>query len=332
MKTKGQHYVTPRTFLFQGMSSFLAHNSNLHHTPPNYSIRLFGRFYRMEQSSAIRLHSPNFHQLASSFSTKTATSSLVPYSRNASLVSPSNITTRFLSPDYKSNLVLDLIQKSPSLFQVVRKQTPKGVLLQDISHLHVYNSGKLSEAWSFSFAGVMHDKQLFFQLGVAIAIQKFLNPEILGQCVFLGSSYASLIAAALAGSSLQELKDHFQKTIAIGKKIEVESLHFGLRNDKLMVSTTNSMTLENELISVSSKSEFIDALKKGSGSFSDNQPLLNNLTVTISSSPGTANICPKEHQLDASPDQLFKSGFQEAKGWILKLSADVRVSRKLFSF
>jgi hypothetical protein len=71
-----------------------------------------------------------------------------------------------------------------------------GASLTNLSHLHVYASGKLSEQMSFSFGAC--EKTVFFELGVAFCLQEMIKPDVLKQSKFLGSSYGGIVATALS--------------------------------------------------------------------------------------------------------------------------------------
>jgi hypothetical protein len=66
----------------------------------------------------------------------------------------------------------------------------------DLSHIHVYSSGSVSERLSFSFGAC--DWEVFYELGVASALSQLMSPEILREAIFLGSSTGSVVALALA--------------------------------------------------------------------------------------------------------------------------------------
>ena len=71
-----------------------------------------------------------------------------------------------------------------------------GVPQGELSHFHVYNSGRLSEKLSFSFSSSQW--LVFYELGVAECLQDKLRRSVLDKCEFLGSSTGSLAATALA--------------------------------------------------------------------------------------------------------------------------------------
>ena len=68
--------------------------------------------------------------------------------------------------------------------------------LSNLYQLHVYNSGKLSEPLSFSFAscGLL----MFYELGAALAIQQIIQPLYLRDAIFVGTEAGSISAATLA--------------------------------------------------------------------------------------------------------------------------------------
>ena len=68
--------------------------------------------------------------------------------------------------------------------------------LTHLYQLHVYNSGTLSETLAFSFAAC--DMLVFYELGVALAIQQMIKPIYLRDASFVGSEAGSLPATALA--------------------------------------------------------------------------------------------------------------------------------------
>jgi hypothetical protein len=71
-----------------------------------------------------------------------------------------------------------------------------GASLVDLSHIHVYSSGNLSEQLSFSFGGC--DSLILYELGVAHGISCMIKKQILRESKFLGSSFGAIVALALA--------------------------------------------------------------------------------------------------------------------------------------
>ena len=78
--------------------------------------------------------------------------------------------------------------------------------IDNLYQLHVYNSGKISEPLSFSFAscGLL----LFYELGAALAIQQMVKREYLRDSVFIGCEAGCISATCLAlNIDIDRIKD-----------------------------------------------------------------------------------------------------------------------------
>ncbi|KAJ3373760.1 hypothetical protein HDU91_004296 [Kappamyces sp. JEL0680] len=80
--------------------------------------------------------------------------------------------------------------------------------ISDLSHVHVYHSGKISEPLSFSFGLATDASSASYLLGAAGAIQQLFSPSVLEQSAFVGSGLGANVASLLRhGSSITEHKD-----------------------------------------------------------------------------------------------------------------------------
>jgi hypothetical protein len=80
----------------------------------------------------------------------------------------------------------------------------------ELSHIHIYNSGRVSEPLSFGFGAC--DWHVFYELGVALALSQILTPDILDHSHFLGSAGGSVVALAMVmNMDIQRLKEALQQ-------------------------------------------------------------------------------------------------------------------------
>lgn len=91
---------------------------------------------------------------------------------------------------------LDSVGKISMVIPEIAVSYNIGASLINLSHLHVYSSGKLSEQMSFSFGGC--ESGVFFELGAAQCLKDLIKPYILKEAKFLGCSHGSVVAAAMA--------------------------------------------------------------------------------------------------------------------------------------
>jgi DNA-binding transcriptional regulator YhcF (GntR family) len=127
----------------------------------------------------------------------------------------------------------------------------------DLSHIHVYSSGQVSERLSFSFGAC--DWQVFYELGVASALSQLIKPEILRDAVYLGSSTGSVVALALALQlDMERVKEALTQLYEKQNRLFQFSSTSGVLDTvlKQLVPTDVSMARDRLLISLSKDSNF----------------------------------------------------------------------------
>lgn len=161
--------------------------------------------------STVRLRSPTFitaDSVTNRWQTSAMVASLLPLTSKAwtdvevsdvsTVVSQSSLT-RSVSSIFDS---LKGLLTSPTRTVTVPLLVPSGETgfvgmdTANLSHVHVYSSGMISEPLSFSFAA--DGVGCIYQLGVASAIQQMIHRNVLDQSVFIGSETGGLIARVLA--------------------------------------------------------------------------------------------------------------------------------------
>lgn len=143
----------------------------------------------------------------------------------------------------------------------IKKKT--AVDANDLKSFHIYSSGAVSEQLCFSFAG--SSWLFFYEVGVAIALQEFIQAKALQECLFMGVSTGSFVAACLAlelplervrsflTSSVCKMSRRLFGPIGQCSKMWTEILNevlldnVELANDRLFISLTKLPSMENQV-------------------------------------------------------------------------------------
>ena len=143
----------------------------------------------------------------------------------------------------------------------IKKKT--AVDSNDLKSFHIYSSGAVSEQLCFSFAG--SSWLFFYEIGVAIALQEFIQAKALQECLFMGVSTGSFVAACLAlelplervrfflTSSVCKMSRRLFGPIGQCSKMWTEILNeilldnVDLANDRLFISLTKLPSMENQV-------------------------------------------------------------------------------------
>ncbi|KAJ2996898.1 hypothetical protein HDV02_006073, partial [Globomyces sp. JEL0801] len=202
-----------------------------------------------------------------------------------------------------------------------------GVSDKNLSEFHVYSSGMISEQFTISFPNA--DWLVFYQLGVAQSFKDTIQPDILRQCKFVGSSTGVLVALALAlgldldliREGLLEIALDYSKR-SMGPTLALTSVlkpllekwvksDISLSQARLLVSLTEIPSLCHVLkSSFTNKKDLIDTILAScsltnytesnnsggiytSGCLSEGIPMPSLLTITVSPLQDKANVSPK---------------------------------------
>ena len=139
----------------------------------------------------------------------------------------------------------------------------KAVENEDLKSYHIYSSGVVSEKLCFSFAG--SSWLFFYEVGVAIALQEFIQARAFQDCLFMGVSTGSFVAACLAldlplskirpflVSSICKMSRRFFGPIGQCSKMWTEILdeiimdNVDLANDRLYITLTKLPSMETKV-------------------------------------------------------------------------------------
>ena len=268
--------------------------------------------------------------------------------------------------DQMADIVISLMTRVPYFPLLVEALPSKnefvGVERTTLEKYKIHAGGIQRPCLSFSFSGSYW--MLSYQLGAAQCLKDYIKPHLLNDCIFLGSSSGSIIASLLALQvDLVQFKDYIISATVnhaqrfLGPVCSIEDiirqyLEKNLPNDiscaqsRVYISLTSFPSLQNKLANqFSSQKDLIDHIMAScyiplynetpvcldgqlylNGMFSNNIPILNNYTVSISPFQNT-NISPNYdryslHQslFPSSNEAIYKSmyqdGYQDALRWM----------------
>lgn len=103
---------------------------------------------------------------------------------------------------------LPIFEQQPSIEEIPETI---GATATSLQSYHLYADGEQTEPLSFSFSS--SGGMVFYDLGAAKCIRDKVKPSILSQSLFVGSSFSSVVAAAMAFDlDLDSLKDSLKGT------------------------------------------------------------------------------------------------------------------------